>query len=196
FCEWLEPAEWFDCRGANATAEWLGVGRKVVNQLNSPIDVSLLRQFAKQSQLQPDNPLWQMMRLVGQDLREYITSMRSRLDFIDANCQIWDIPHESSSIKALFMPRQEPMSEEPGFGIGLYIENQGLENSMMALVYPDRRGSGYGLSRYNDHPQLDFTQIDDEPDVHFTHARGFLAKVTATDIDRLKALIKRAYVSS
>ncbi|MEM6602347.1 MAG: MYG1 family protein, partial [Verrucomicrobiota bacterium] len=27
FCEWLEPAEWFDCRGAVDTAHYLGVER-------------------------------------------------------------------------------------------------------------------------------------------------------------------------
>ena len=27
FCDWLEPAEWFDSRGPNRTAEWLGVPR-------------------------------------------------------------------------------------------------------------------------------------------------------------------------
>ena len=33
FCEWLEPAEWFDCRGPNTTAKWLGVKREVIYQL-------------------------------------------------------------------------------------------------------------------------------------------------------------------
>jgi len=47
FCEWLEPAEWFDTRGPFQTAEWLGVERAVMNKLNSPIDITLLRRFAQ-----------------------------------------------------------------------------------------------------------------------------------------------------
>ena len=46
FCEWLEPAEYFDCRGPNATAKWLGIERDVVFKLYSPIDGTLLRRFA------------------------------------------------------------------------------------------------------------------------------------------------------
>ena len=39
FCDWLEPAEWFDSRGPKKTAEMLGVPRRAVSQLNSPIDL-------------------------------------------------------------------------------------------------------------------------------------------------------------
>ena len=46
FCEWLEPTEWFDTRGPVETAQWLGIEREVLHQLNSPIDITLLRRFA------------------------------------------------------------------------------------------------------------------------------------------------------
>ncbi|MCX6933342.1 MAG: MYG1 family protein, partial [Verrucomicrobia bacterium] len=35
FCDWLEPAEWFDCRGPIATAKFLGVDRNTLPKLNS-----------------------------------------------------------------------------------------------------------------------------------------------------------------
>ncbi|MFP4542411.1 MAG: hypothetical protein ACLFR7_12355, partial [Opitutales bacterium] len=57
---------------------------------------------------------------------------------------------------------------------------------------PDRRGEGYGLSRHNDDPRLDFTRVAAEPDVHFAHARGFVAKTSATIPERLRALVERA----
>ena len=34
FCGWLETTEWFDCRGPNETAEWLGVEREALAKLN------------------------------------------------------------------------------------------------------------------------------------------------------------------
>ena len=47
---------------------------------------------------------------------------------------------------------------------------------------------------FRDNPRLDFTRIKAEPDVHFTHAGGFVAKTTATDPARLRALLERARV--
>ena len=40
FCPWLETTEWFDCRGPNDTADWLGIDRDTMGKLNSPIAVS------------------------------------------------------------------------------------------------------------------------------------------------------------
>jgi hypothetical protein len=69
-----------------------------------------------------------------------------------------------------------------------------LDSEMVALVYPDRRGEGYGLSRYRDHQGVNFSRINSEADVHFAHARGFVAKSSATEIDRLRELLKLAQV--
>ena len=63
------------------------------------------------------------------------------------------------------------------------------------MVYPDRRGNGYGLSRHNDNLSIDFTRIADSEDVHFAHARGFVAKTSATDPARLRELLALAYLS-
>jgi hypothetical protein len=82
FCDWLEPAEWFDCRGPNETARWLGVERDIVSKMQSPIDGTLLRRFAAAKQLSPGDPLWQIMHFVGTDLLDYVRNLRARLTFI------------------------------------------------------------------------------------------------------------------
>ena len=69
---------------------------------------------------------------------------------------------------------------------------RGRHREMVALVYPDRRGEGNGLSRYRDHRGVNLSQIESETDVHFAHARGFVAKSSATEIGRLKELLKLA----
>ena len=69
-----------------------------------------------------------------------------------------------------------------------------LEEEVVATVYPDNRGEGYGLRLYNDSPVLDFSLLADEPDVHFTHARGFIAKTSCSEVERLKELILLARV--
>lgn len=190
FCEWLEPAEWFDTRGPNVTAKWLGVDRNAMSKLSSPIDITILRRFAKAKRLEPGEPLWEMLSYIGEDLLEYLRDLRSRLDFIAETAEIWSVDdHE-----VLFLPRTEPMPEEPSFGIGRYLESVGKNSTVAALIYPDRRGSGYGLSRQNDHPGYDFTRIEKEPDVHFAHARGFVAKTSASELSRVKELLKLAKV--
>ena len=44
-------------------------------------------------------------------------------------------------------------------------------------------------------PVLGFNdRIDEEDDVHFAHARGFVAKTSATEKERLKELLRAAWV--
>ncbi len=135
--------------------------------------------------------------MVGSDLVEFITTLRQRLDYIDVHHEIWEIPSTSGtdSFKALFLPRTDPLPEEPSAGIGRYLENKGLSDEVIALVYPDSRGEGFGLRRFNDDPALDFCRIDSQDDVHFAHARGFIAKSSANAPDRLKELLQLAYLS-
>lgn len=190
FCDWLEPAEWFDTRGPNVTAKWLGVDRDTINKLNSPIDVTVLRRFAKARRLEPGEPLWEMLSYIGQDLLDYLRELRSRLDFIAQNAVIWNVgDHE-----VLFLPRTDPVPDDPSASIGRYLESIGKGSVVAALIYPDRRGSGYGLSRHNDDPRYDFTRIEKEPDVHFAHARGFVAKTSASELTRVKELLALAKV--
>ena len=191
FCDWLEPAEWFDTRGPNVTAQWLGVDRTAMNKLSSPIDITVLRRFAEAKRLEPGEPLWEILSYIGQDLLDYLRDLRSRLDFVAQNAEIWSI----DDLEVLFLPRTEPIPDEPSAGIYRYLESIGKNSSVAALIYPDRRGSGYGLSRNNDDPRYDFTRISTQPDVHFAHARGFVAKTSASEITRVKELLALARVT-
>lgn len=150
FCEWLEPAEWFDCRGLVTTAQWLGSDPATVSKLISPIDVTLLRRFALAKQIAPGQPLWEVMRMIGEDLLGYVKTMRARLDFIGQHAAIWEIDLAGQPAKILFLPRTEPLPDEPSLGIDQYIASRGLTSAMVGTVYPDRRSTGYGLSRFQD----------------------------------------------
>ena len=189
FCSWLEVAEWFDCRGPVDTAEWLGIDRETLGKLNSPLDITLLRRFAAQTEHKPGEPIWEVMRMIGQDLVDHVTSLRERIDFVAQHAEVW----EFDGFKALYMPRTEPLPDEASSGLGYHVEKLGLEEEIIALVYPDSRGTGYGLRRFNDDPRMEFTQINAEEDVHFTHARGFIAKTSSGDAERLKELLRRSY---
>jgi len=192
FCEWLEPAEWFDCRGPISTAKFLGVDRNALPKLNSPIDITLLRRFALADRIEPTAPLWAIMRMIGEDLLDYVRTLRTRLDFIAQHAQVWELVLGGEPAQILFLPRTDPLPDEPSMGLERYIEAQNLAGKIVGTVAPDRRSTGYGLSRFQDNPRLDFTRIADAPGVHFAHARGFVAKTSLTDHAHLKALLVRA----
>jgi hypothetical protein len=131
-----------------------------------------------------------MMRYIGEDLLDYVRSLRQRLDFVAAHAELWTVGDQ----EVLFLPRTEPMPDEPSSGLARHLDAIGKGKDVAALVYPDRRGGGYGLSRHNDHPAFDFTRIESEPDVHFAHARGFVAKTSASDAARLRELLATARI--
>lgn len=195
FCSWLEVAEWFDCRGPVDTANWLGVDRDALGRLNSPLDITVIRRFASQTEHRPGEPIWEVMRMIGQDLVDYVTGLRARLNFVAQQAEVWQLEAGGSSFKALFMPRTEPLPEDSSAGLGAHVEKLGLEDEVIALVYPDSRGSGYGMRRFNDDPRMEFTRIQAEVDVHFTHARGFIAKTSSSDALRLKVLLAKAFTN-
>lgn len=194
FCEWLEPAEWFDSRGPFETAKWLGVERDVMNALNSPIDITLLRRFAQKNEWNPGDPIWEMMRMIGEDLVMFLRSLRERIDYVARSVEILEVGEGEKPLRVLYMARTESMPDDPSSGIARYISMQGEE--VDGLIYPDRRGAGYGLSRYADSPRLDFSQLEEEHDVHFAHARGFVAKTSATELERLLELMVSARVGA
>lgn len=194
FCDWLEPAEWFDSRGPKKTAEWLGVPRQAISQLNSPIDITLLRRFAQQSTLNAGDPVYEFMRMVGEDLLEHLRSVRERVAYVDAHAERWSVAHGDDVIETVFLPRTDPPADEPSTAVKNYIRAHALQGTVAAMVYPDRRGDGYGIGRYEDHPRLDFSRVGDQADVHFAHKSGFMCKTTASAPERLRELIAAAWV--
>lgn len=191
--DWLEPAEWFDSRGPNKTAAWLGVPRKAIDQLHSPLDQVLLRRFSQQTRLAPDDTLHACMRMIGEGLLEQLQNARRRLAFAREHAQRWSIPVGDETIEAAFLPRTDPLADEPSATLGDWIRAEGLGSTIAAIAYPDRRGTGYGIGRYEDHPKLDFARVQDQPDVHFAHKSGFMCKTTATSPERLRALMVQAW---
>ncbi len=196
FCDWLEPAEWFDSRGPNKTAKWLGVPRKAISQLNSPIDITLLRRFAQCTELAAGGTLYDFMCLVGEDLLSYLKQARERINFVAKHASTWSVTCGEERCATVFLPRTDPPAEEPSTAVANYIRAELAEGSIAAMVYPDRRGSGYGIGRYEDHPQLDFSRVEGEADVHFAHKSGFMCKTSASDPKRLQELIALSWLKS
>ena len=193
YCDWLEVAEWFDTRGPVETAAWLGVERELLAKLNSTVDLTLLRRFAGMSELRPGQPMWEVMRWVGSDLIGYLKSLREKLNEIARSSEIWEIEDPGENFRVLFLPRTANISEDASAGLARYAAGLPDDQRVTGMVYPDRRGAGFALSRFNDHLGFDFIRIVEEPDVHFAHARGFVAKTSATDPARLRELLSMSW---
>jgi hypothetical protein len=135
------------------------------------------------------------MRWIGGDLIGYLRSLREKLNEIARLSEIWEMPHEAGDFRVLFLPRAENFSEDASAGLGRYAAGLPVGKEVIAMVYPDRRGAGFALSRFKDNPGMDFTRIAGEGDVHFAHARGFVAKTSATDLARVKELLEKSRVA-
>lgn len=194
FCAWLRPAEWLDTLGPNKAAKLMGIPRSALGALNSPVDMTLLKRFAGHTELNPESPIYQVMCMVGEDIVNYLKTLRERLDYLKQHGQYWTIETDGEPIQALYLEKSDTIADDPSFGIYAFLDSEGKKSDIQALVYPDRRGDGYGLTRQDDSPRLNFSQIESLDDVRFAHKQGFVAKVSTTDPTRLKELLKLAVV--
>lgn len=196
FCAWLRPAEWLDTLGPNEAARLMEIPRSALGALNSPVDMTMLNRFANLKDVLPESPIYQVMCMVGEDIVSYLRTLRERLNYLKQHGQYWTIETNGEPIGALFLEQSETISNDPSFAIYAFIESEDKRTEIQALVYPDRRGNGYGLTRYDDSQRLNFSQIESQDDVRFAHKKGFVAKVTATDPTRLKQLLALAVVKT
>ena len=127
--------------------------------------------------------------MIGGDLMDYLLNLRARIDAVAEISEVWELGKGEDTFTVLFAPRNDPPLEDTSSGLSWRVRELGLEEKVVALVYPDGRGMGYGMRRYEDCPVLDFSRLADEPEVHFTHNRGFIAKTSCTDPDRLKEML-------
>ena len=134
--------------------------------------------------------------MVGEDIVNYLRTLRERVDYLKEHGQYWTIETDGEPIRSLFVEKSETIADDPSFGIYAFIESEGKQSEIQALVYPDRRGNGYGLTRYDDSQRLDFSQIESHDEVRFAHKQGFVAKVSTTDPTRIKKLLELAVVRS
>ena len=175
--------------GPNDTADWLGIDQDTMGKLNSPIDVTLLQSFAKRTEHHPGEPLWEIMRGIGSELVTYLTTLRSRIDRAAEVEQLWILGYGDDVFRVLFAPRTDPPIEEVSGALGCRSGNWDWRKRWSPWFLSRRSGEGYGMRRYDDSPVLDFSRLEKEPEVHFTHNRGFIAKTGCTDPARLRELL-------
>jgi len=153
----------------------------------------LLKNFAAQTEHHPGEPVWEVMRMIGSDLVKFITNLRSKLNEVSKFTEVWNLKKEGDEFKILFLPRINSLPDDASDVLGYQVRSLGLEDEIIAILSPDSRGDGYGMRRYNDDTRMDFCKLENESDVHFTHARGFIAKTSAVDKGRLQEMLIQSF---
>lgn len=192
FCKWLPFTERLDCCGPQATADWLGLNRSQFAAMNSPLDIGLLSLFGQQTELCPGDPLFEIIRSIGTELINFLKLQSSRITYLEQHVESWDFAIDDQVRKVLFLAKTPHQPERVTAAFSDYIETADLAHNLCALVYPDSRSEGYGLKRFEDTSPIDLSAIATEPDVHFVHASGFLAKTSACDSVRIRQLLEIA----
>lgn len=192
FCKWLPITERLDCCGPQATADWLGLNRSQFAAMNSPLDIGLLSLFGQQAELCPGDPLFEIIRSIGAELINFLKLQSSRITYLEQHVQVWDFSVAGQVRKVLFLAKSSDQPDRVTAAFSDYIESANLAQSLSALVYPDSRSEGYGLKRFEDASPIYLSAIATEPDVHFVHASGFLAKTSASDPIRIRQLLEIA----
>ena len=138
FCAWLRPAEWLDTLGPNETAKLMGIPRAAFSDLNSPIDMTMLNRFASHEELAIGDPVYTVMCMVGEDIVNYVRSLRKRLDFLQQHGDWWAIKTEldgQEPIHALFLPQHDEIANDPSFGLYAFIAEQEKQDLVHAVSY-------------------------------------------------------------
>ncbi|GHB95091.1 MYG1 family protein [Cerasicoccus arenae] len=196
FCDWLEATEHFDCCGPKETGEWIGVTPEQMRRLDSPIDPTILRLFSRQSAHLPGDPLWEIMRALGTEWAGYVRGMAGQIKFLAEHGEFWEIEQDGATFEVFaILDRNSPLGDA-GAGVGFHLKALQKDQSVVALACPDNRGEGFGLRKFNDSPVMEFTRLEGESDVHFAHKRGFIAKTSAQSTERLKELLRMAYLGA
>ena len=195
-CPWLEVTERMDVHGPNKTSAWMGINRDQLAQLHTPAHFSLVKMFGKLERLETSDPLYKIMQVIGGDLLSYLRTLEQKIAWFEKHALIHPVTKGKETFYVLQVERSEEVATDQSLGMFQFIEQHNAEKPdqlIIGTIMPDRRCDGYSLSRFQDHPCLDFNRVRDEQDVHFVHASGFVAKTERQDTPYLLELFSGAF---
>jgi hypothetical protein len=134
---------------------------------SSPIDGYILSTFSGVASLHREDPLYLLMKALGQDMIDLVERKTKRLERLKAEARVLPVRH----LKTVF----SDISEDPKLAMELYLRFLDDELVVMSIT-PSNRGDGWEFLRLGDNTIVDFRAIADDPEVRFVHTSGFLAK--------------------
>jgi len=164
---WYPHMSMMDVRGPYRTAEHLGVDSSVLFASSSPIDGYIISTFASLESLNVQNPLYDLMKSLGENMIALIGRKMERLERLKSEAKVIEIKH----LKAVACD----IDNSPKLAMELYLRFLDDENIVMSIT-PSNRGEGWELLRLGDNTIVDFRVIENNPEIRFVHGSGFLAK--------------------
>jgi hypothetical protein len=165
--KWYPHMSMMDVRGPYQTAEHLGIDSSVLFVSSSPIDGYILSTFSRIDSLNSRDGLYLLMKALGEDMIAMIGRKMQRLERLKTEAKVVEVKH----LKAII----SDIDITPKLSMELYLHFLNDERIVMSIL-PSNRGAGWELLRLGDHRAVDFRAIAANPDIHFVHANGFLAK--------------------
>jgi hypothetical protein len=164
---WYPHMSMMDVRGPYRTAEHLGVDSSVLFASSSPIDGYIISTFASLESLNSQNPLYDLMKSLGENMIALIGRKMERLERLKSETKVIEIKH----LKAV----ASDIDNSPKLAMELYLRFLDDENIVMSIT-PSNRGEGWELLRLGDNTIVDFRVIENNQEIRFVHGSGFLAK--------------------
>jgi hypothetical protein len=179
---WFEATEVVDSKGPKALANFLAMPDDAVFIMQSPMEGALLKWFSGLSACRPDDPGYNLLEMIGNDLFKELRETEPRLQLLSQVTRY-------EQVNDLYVANTAAIdrNDRPAFATEAFFRGSKVE----VILAQDDRGSGYTLLRRNDAPRVDFTKVKDDPEVIFAHGGGFIAKtVPGADWRRLVALAR------
>ena len=167
---WYPHMSMMDVRGPYRTAEHLGVDSSIFFASSSPIDGYIISTFANLDSLNDQNPLFDLMKAIGENLIAMVGRKMERLERLKSEVRVVAIKQ--------FKAVASEINESPKLSKELYLKFLNDEKVVMSIT-PSNRGEGWELLRLGDNTFVDFRAIKKNPEVRFVHGSGFLAKTHA-----------------
>ena len=167
---WYPHMSMMDVRGPYRTAEHLGVDSSIFFASSSPIDGYIISTFANLDSLNDQNPLFDLMKAIGENLIAMVGRKMERLERLKSEVRVVAIKQ--------FKAVASEINESPKLSMELYLKFLNDEKVVMSIT-PSNRGEGWELLRLGDNTFVDFRAIKKNPEVRFVHGSGFLAKTHA-----------------
>lgn len=170
---WYQVSSDLDCHGPTQVAASLGTTYDGVESLRSPVEIQFLRIFEKNP-----NACIPFMREMGKGWIEYYNNYSAAEELHKGwgHCEIMGL----TIVELTGVPRGELHA-----GITSKIAKKTGANIIVSL---DPTGEGVQLYRVDDHPYVDFSNLEGQEGVLFAHGNGFIAKTTNMEVDWLKLL--------
>ena len=188
--EWYAFTVLLDSKGPAVVCKEYGIGD--LNPTLSPVENALKSLF----EADPMDVAIIMAR-IGSDLCNYHDVVKAQIDEARTTAYLIEVEDVvgMSVVKGEF---EDNKVYEPVVLNRLRAEAEESTGKTVAFqVTKDDRGAGYTLYRYDDHPRVDFSKLEEMEDITFAHKGGFIAKTSRPmNSDRIRSFILSSLVTS